>query len=111
MSLVSAAAEIHEAESEAEARRLDRVQFRSRQKELDDLIGRLEDLVLDDEVTTPAAILDDVVATLESVHGRELPWLRNLRAPLQVLDHVFVAEGVLRQRYYGLDDLVLRESA
>ena len=51
------------------------------------------------------------MATLESVHGRRLPWLRNLRAPLQVMDHVFVAEGVLRQRFYGLDDLDLRDSA
>ncbi len=75
-----------------------------RQRALDALIEEMEQLVMRQAHEVPEPLRRRAEHVLASVHGKSPRWLDDIAAPTSLLDHLFVAEGRLRQQYYlGLD--------
>ena len=85
--------------------------FRARQHRLDSMIGEVEQVILDDTAVTPTDVFERSRRVIAEVHGKTPPWLTAEISPTVLLDHLLVAEGRLRQRYYGSAYLDLDETA
>lgn len=102
MSISAAVTEINNSEASAAYRHLR--DFRALQHALDGLIGEVEGLVRDGALAVPEQLRRRAGLALARVHGRAPEWLCRVTAPSAFLDHLFVAEGSLRQKYYvGVD--------
>lgn len=83
--------------------------FRARQAKLDRLIGEAEQLVMSGAARPPTGLIEGAGRALEQVHGRVPPWLTPTISPVALLDHLLVAEGRLRQKFYRAADLDLSD--
>ncbi len=90
---------------------MDAALFRARRRALDDLIDQVEDLIEHDSRELPDSLRAQVARVLAAIHGQAPPWLEDVRSPIAMLDHLFVAEGSLRREYYADRQIDLDESA
>lgn len=104
MSIAQAAHDIEAAASLPTSRH---AVFRARQAELDRLIGEVERLVMSGATRPPTGLVEWAGRALERVHGRIPPWVTPTMSPVALLDHLLVAEGRLRQKFYRAADLDL----
>jgi hypothetical protein len=98
MSLSQAIADIRRADSAAVHSR--RRQFRARQHRLDDLIQEVEQLVMHEAVAIPGPMCWRAKQMLDRVNWIVPSWLDDHTTPRELLDRLFIAEGMLRRDHY-----------
>lgn len=75
--------------------------FRQRRLAIDELIATVEDVVAAEEPEIPCRLRDEAGRLLALVYGVTPPWILEVERPSALLDHLFIAEGRLRQDHYG----------
>lgn len=101
MAIARASSEIRSAQSTRTAHEAAERAFRERQLAIDELISAVEDVVAAGEPEIPRPLLREAWRLLALVYGTTPPWISDVDSPAALLDHLFIAEGRLRQDYYG----------
>ncbi|HET9783048.1 MAG TPA: hypothetical protein VFR33_14870 [Candidatus Dormibacteraeota bacterium] len=78
------------------------LRFKQCQQAIDGLINEAETLVMTGADKVPAGLAQRASEALADIFGRVPPWFSGVTSPEPLLNHLFVAEGTLRQRFYGI---------
>lgn len=101
---------VHDIELSATASASPYAVFRARQHVLDRLIDEVEHEIVSHHALEWPRLRDRALRAIAEVHGRMPSRLTADVSPTSLLDHLLVAEGRLRQQYYG-PGLDLEETA
>ena len=74
--------------------------FKARQRALEDLIGETETEIAGGAFEVLPPLRAEVRRVLALIEGRIPPWLDEVETLEALLDHLFIAEGELRQDHY-----------
>lgn len=97
MSIARAVHEIELADGQPPSRHM---VFRAQQRELDRLIGEAEGLVMSNSMPAPPLFVEKARRALTQIPGGAPSWLTPSVSPVALLNHLLVAEGRLRRKYY-----------